>query len=225
METKIVGSSSIQLEKIKSQVDHNIDRLSVEIAKAFKGHSRHRTGFLLKQALLLGKLSRQLSALLPTRNMKRMQTYIMSSLFLHDCFKFLNTGKVESLNFVTGLQLENVSVLDRIVDFKLKIQSPVYAKGDSDSVRRALIELGKYEHKLLGCFHIHPGRGIRSTEPSSIDLRLQQTLDRGGYRLVNAIFSRDGIIRFYSSRDFEIQVCGKGVEQINGKFYRLTQIG
>jgi proteasome lid subunit RPN8/RPN11 len=225
MDTKITGFASIQLEKMKREVDNDIDRLSMEIAKAFKGHSRHKTKFLLKQALLLGKLSRQLSVLLSAGATKRRQTYVISALFLHDCFKLLNARKVESLHFVTGPQLENISVLDRIVDFKLETQNPVFARGDSDSVRRALIELSKYEHRLQGCFHIHPGRGIHSTEPSSIDLRLQQTLDRGGYRLVNAIFSRDGIIRFYSSRAFEIQVYGKGVEKINGKFYRLTQVG
>jgi hypothetical protein len=223
METKNSGSSSIQMEKIRNEVDKNIDRLSVEIAKAFKGHSKYRTRFLLKQALLLGKLSRQLSALLPARNMKRRQTYVISSLFLHDCFKFLNTKKVESLHFVTGPQLADICVLDRIVDFEIEIQNSVFAKGNSSSVRNALSQLNRYEHKLQGCFHIHPGRGIRSTEPSSVDLRLQQTLDRGGYKAIGAIFSRDGIIRFYSSIDFEIQVYGKGVEKINGKFYRLTQ--
>jgi len=225
MGVKIFGSSSIRLEKIRNEVDDNIEKLSVEIANACKSYSINKANFLFKQALLVGKWSRQLSDLLPPKSLKKRQTYVISSLFLHDCFNFLNTKKVESLHFVTGPQLADMSVLDRIVDVEIEIQSVVFAKGNSDSVRRALIQLSKYEHKLQGCFHIHPGKGIFSTKPSPDDLKLQDTFDRGGYKSIGAIFSRDGIVRFYSSLDFEIQVYGKGVEKIDGKFYRLTKIG
>ena len=224
MGVKIFGYSSIRLEKMRDELDDNIDKLTVEIANACKNYSKNKANFLLKQALLVGKWSRQLSDLLPPKSLKKRQTYVMSSLFLHDCFNFLNTKKVESLHFVTGPQLADMSVLDRIIDFEIEIQNSIFAKGNSSSIRNALIQLSKYEHKLQGCFHIHPGRGIFSTEPSPIDLRLQDTFDRGGYKAIGAIFSRDGIIRFYSSLDFEIQVYGKGVERIYGRFYRLTKI-
>jgi len=224
METKALESSSIQLEKIREEVHESIGMLSEKIAQACQDQRPDNADFFLKQALLVGKLGKLLADNLPSVKQVEKRTFIISSLFLHDCFNFLNTKKIESLHFVTGPELGYTSILDRIIDFEIEIQTSVFARGNSNSVRKALIQLGKYEHKLQGCFHIHPGIGTSSTMPSCIDLRLQETLDRGGYTAIGAIFSRDGFIRIYSSIDFELQVYGKGVEEIDGKLYHLTKI-
>ena len=224
METKAFGPSSIQLEQIREEVNENVRMLTEKIAQACVDHKPDDVDFMVKQAVLVGKLGKLLADNLPSSKQIEKRTYVTSSLFLHDCFDFLNTKKVESLHFVTGPELGYASVLDRIIDFEIERQTSVFARGDSNSVRKVLIQLGKYEHKLQGCFHIHPGIGTDSTTPSCIDLRLQETLDRGGYTAIGAIFSRDGFIRFYSSTDFELQVYGKGVDGIDGKLYHLTKV-
>ncbi len=225
METGTFGCSISQLgmEKIKSEIETSISRLTEEIASACKEHSTDKANFFFQQALLLGKIGRILEDSSSVKQ-EGIQTHILSSLFLHDCFRFLNKGREESMHFVTGPQVGNVSILDRIIDLPLKMQTFVFAKAEDVAVRKTLIYLSKCEHRLQGCFHIHPGMGIGSTMPSGVDLRLQGTLDRGGYKAIGAIFSRDGYIRFYSGFDFEMQIYGKGVEKIDGKIYRITEI-
>ncbi len=152
------------------------------------------------------------------------KVYSVSSLFLRDSFKLLNKRPVESLHFVTGPEIKGTKVLDRIVDFTLEQQSTVYAKADTEAVREALIYLSRHEFKLWGCFHIHPGNGVRSIHPSGTDMTLDRLLARGGYECIGAIFSRDGFVRFFSSKDFEINIYGNGVEKINEKIYRITEV-
>lgn len=228
METKLLGVDfgQLEIEKIKNEIELNIGKLSEEIASACKEHRAEKANFFFQLALLVSKLDQMIKSLSSSIVQSQIQIYMLSSLFLKDCFEYLNKGKVESLHFVTGPQIGNISVLDRIVDIEMHTQNFVFARADTVAVRKALIHLGKCEHKLQGCFHIHPGFGIDSTIPSGIDLRLQSTLDRGGYRIINAIFSRDGYIRFYSSLDFKIQIYGTGVERIDqyGRIYRLVEI-
>ena len=226
MEAKFFGNSfsPLEVEKIKTEIEANIGRLSEEIASACKEHSTDRANFFFQQALLIGKLGQLLNELPAFLKETNKCVYVISSLFLHDSFNYLNKGKVESLHFVTGPQVGNIAMLDRIIDLPLETQTFVFARAETIAVRKVLIYLSRCDHKLRGCFHIHPGLGIDSTMPSGIDLRLQETLDKGGYKAVGAIFSRDSYIRFYSSLDFEIQIYGKGVDRINGRVFRITEI-
>ena len=150
--------------------------------------------------------------------------YVASSLFLQESFELLNKKEVESLHFVTGPEIEEIKVLDKIVDFKLEKQSVVYAKADKAAIREALIYLSNYGFRLWGCFHIHPGSGPSSIHPSGTDMTLDRLLNKGGYDCIGAIFSRDGYVRFFSSKDFEINIYGNGVEKINEKLYRLVNV-
>jgi proteasome lid subunit RPN8/RPN11 len=226
MEAKFFGNSfsPLEVEKIKTEIEANIGRLSEEIALACRGPNADKANFFFKLALLIGKLGQLLDELPVFLKENNRLVFISSSLFLHESFDYLNKGKPESLHFVTGPQLGNKAILDRIIPLLLQTQTFIFARADSVAVRKALIYLSRCEHKLQGCFHIHPGVGIDSTIPSGIDLRLQETLDRGGYGAVSAIFSRDGYIRFYSSLDFEIQIYGKGAEKIDARVYRITEI-
>jgi len=157
-------------------------------------------------------------------NNDKKKVYTVSSLFLRESFELLNKRPVESLHFVTGPEINGTKVLDRIVDFTLEQQSAVYAKADTEAVREALIYLSRHEFKLWGCFHIHPGNGVRSITPSGTDMTLDRLLVRGGYECIGAIFSRDGYVRFFSSENFEINIYGKGVEKVNEKIYRLIEV-
>ena len=151
-------------------------------------------------------------------------SYLISSLFLKESFELLNQREVESLHFVTGPEIEGTKVLDKIVDFRLEKQSTVYAKADTDATRDALIYLSDNGYKLWGCFHIHPGCGPSSIYPSGTDKTLDRLFVQGGYDCLGAIFSRDGFVRFFSSKKFEVNIYGNGVEKVNEEIYRLTEI-
>ena len=215
-----------QIEKIRNEINNNIEMRSRKIAQACKEYNVNKANLFFQQTLFTGKICKLLTDLLPSTAQTAKQVFVISSMFLKDSYNFLNIDKrIESLHFLTGPRLGNINVLDRIVDFEKEMQSPVFAKGKSDSVSEVLIELARHEHKLHGCFHIHPGNGAAATLPSTTDLKLQQNFDRGGYKVLHAIFSRDGYIRFYSSLDFEIQIYGKGVEVKNdGELYRFVEV-
>ena len=225
MEQKFFSFPTGQIEKIKDEINNNIEMLSGKIAQACKEHNIEKATSFFQQTLFTGKICKSLTDLLPATQTDK-QVFVISSMFLRDSYNLLNIDKrVESLHFLTGPRIGNVNVLDRIVNFEKERQTPVFAKGRSDSVSEVLIELARHEHKLHGCFHIHPGNGAAATLPSSVDLRLQQNFDKGGYKVLHAIFSRDGYIRFYSSLDFEIQIYGKGVEVKNeGELYRFVEV-
>ena len=217
---------TVKTEKIKHEINNNVEMLSRKIAQACKEYNIDKAHFFFQQTLFSGKIGKLLTDSLPSTTQTTKQLFVVSSMFLRDSYNLLNIDKrIESLHFLTGPRLGNVSVLDRIVDFEKETQTSVFAKGKSDSVSKVLIELARYEHKLHGCFHIHPGNGAAATLPSATDLKLQQNFDKGGYKVVHAIFSRDGYIRFYSSLDFEIQIYGKGVEVKNdGELYRFVEV-
>ena len=216
---------TMQIEKMKHEIDSNIEMLSRKIAQACKEYNTEKANSFFQQTLFTGKIGKLLTDLLPTTQTDK-PVFVISSMFLRDSYNLLNIDKkIESLHFLTGPRIGNVNVLDRIVDFEKEVQTSVFAKGKSGSVSKVLIELAKHEHKLLGCFHVHPGNGATATLPSSTDLTLQQNFDRGGYKVLHAIFSRDGYVRFYSSLDFEIQIYGKGLEVKNdGELYRFVEV-
>lgn len=150
--------------------------------------------------------------------------YLISSLYLMDSFALLNKDEVESLHFVTGPEVGETKVMDKIVDLKLEKQSMVYAKADTEAIRETLIYLTDYGYKLWACIHIHPGSGAGSTYPSGTDKTLDRLLLKGGYDCIGAIFSRDGFVRFFSSKEFEVNIYGNGVEKIDEKLYRLVKV-
>ena len=130
----------------------------------------------------------------------------------------LNQYDVESLHYVTGVQYEGIRVLDRMIPVKLRHQSAGSASGDINSTHKALIEIEEFGHKLLACFHIHPGTGPGSTVPSSTDREDQERHEIGGYPTIGGIFSRDRYFRAYSNNiDFNLSVYGKGAVKIRSQ--------
>ena len=151
--------------------------------------------------------------------------YICGSLFLYECFSFLNKTEDESLHFVSGLQFGRIFTLDRLVSVELAEQSIAGAKGETGSTHETLVRLEKLGHKAHALFHSHPGNGKYSVLPSSTDLETQERYERGGYPLIGCIFSRDGWLRFFTyKREFEISIFGNGVEKYDEKTYKLTKI-
>lgn len=182
---------------------------------------------LLKFKIQLKSLSSNfISSLEPKITLR----YKISSLFLKECFEYLTSSPDEVLHLVSGVELEkNFFLLDRLekVSFQASFAG---AKADIKDLFKKLIEMDeKYGHLLLGVFHSHPFSGVAGTSPSAIDRNLQENLEKASYKTIQAIFSRDGYIRFFSNNlVFEIEIYGKGIEKItekeNERVFKLSQI-
>ena len=145
--------------------------------------------------------------------------YKAGTLFLHECFKYLVSSSDEVMHLVSGVKLdENLYTLDRMakIQFEANIGS---AKANIKDLFSKLNEMDdKYGHPLLAVFHSHPGIGKSGTFPSGIDRNLQTSLEKNGYKTIQAIFSRDGFIRFFSNElPFKIELFGKGIQKLEGQ--------
>lgn len=133
--------------------------------------------------------------------------YLVGSWFLYESFRYctqptthtgLAEGEYEWMHYATGLVVEGIRTIERVVTFPLVKQSAVYVEGDSMATRDVLIQMSEYGYALHAVCHSHPGTGIEATHPSGIDLDHQDRLQRGGYPVISCIYSRDGFARFFS---------------------------
>jgi len=176
------------------------------------------------------ELVKSLFALLPKRRLRSGEkesracnVYLVSSLFLHRCYRYLRKFDSEALHFVTGPRLGGTRVLDTMLIFELSHRSWVRAVGDIRATHDVLRAMDDFGHALTAYFHSHPGRGASATYPSFIDLEYQEGLERGGYPTIGAIFSQDGFVRFFSwRREFTIEVYGLRIREEAKNVYRLT---
>ena len=183
-----------------------------------------RTAFdsLLKMADVQNMLSNAEEVL---KNQKSTPTYLVSSWFLHKCYRYLMSYDVEALHFVTGMEIEGGFTLDKMIKVGMSRQTPVSAVGDITSTHQALLKIESYGHRLVACFHSHPSCGPGATIPSSTDIDYQARQENGGYVAIGGIFSRDGYFRVFSlDIPFKLEVYGKGVQRINDKLFHLYEI-
>jgi hypothetical protein len=159
------------------------------------------------------------------RNTSTVRRFVVSSLFLTECFRKLTADRDEQLVFITGAEVDGTPVLDQMIELQHEKRSPGGVTADARSTHRILIRLEDFKHRLLATFHSHPSRGADATCPSGIDQDFQERLERAGHRAVMAIFSRDGFVRFLRlDQDFEIEIFGEGVAKHAPNIYRLTNI-
>jgi proteasome lid subunit RPN8/RPN11 len=151
--------------------------------------------------------------------------FVVSSLFLHECFKQLTSDQKEQFFFITGSEINGALVLDQVCTFEHLSRTEAGVVADPKSTHRVLAKLEQFGHRLLAHFHSHPGHGLLSTGPSGTDTNYQASLEKSGYCTVAAIFSRDGYIRFFRlDQNFELQIHGTGVEHVEASIYRLTDL-
>jgi hypothetical protein len=162
--------------------------------------------------------------------------YMTDSLFLYDCYHFLMQGPINSHKgptvsepewacAVTGPLIGEVRILDRLVEVKISHQSAGGIQLSTDGLQQALVNLQCSGHALHAVFHSHRMKGIESSCPSRIDLSTQEHILEVAYPAIQAIFTEDGYIRFFSvQRKFNIDVYGKGVEHVEGTLFKLQDI-
>lgn len=149
--------------------------------------------------------------------------FVVSSMFLDQCFRDLTADANEQFFFITGSEVDGVGVLDQKVEFAHQRRTMLGVTGNTSATHRLLIRLEQFGHRLLGHFHSHPGLGLSATHPSGTDEAFQRRLETAGYPTIAAIFSRDGYVRFFRlTGAFELTVHGEGVEDLGQHTYRLA---
>ena len=151
-------------------------------------------------------------------------TYLVSSSFLSEVGAFLTHSGNEGLVYVTGPEHDDrVYALTRYVT--LETDSGIaHASPDPRSQLQALAQLDERGERWLAMFHSHPGSGASATKPSGVDLETQSRLEKAGYPVIGAVFSKDGYVRFYSRRrSFEVAVSGDGSQRIGRRLFLITR--
>jgi hypothetical protein len=150
--------------------------------------------------------------------------FVVSSLFLHECFKKLTADRSEQFSFITGIEIAGAFVLNQILELEHDSRTPAGVQANAAFTHRLLVTLERFGHRLLAHVHSHPGNGPSSTTPSGIDENFQSRLERAGHLAVAAIFSRDGYVRFFRmDRKFEVEVFGEGVKKHAPNVFQITQ--
>jgi len=151
--------------------------------------------------------------------------YVVSSWFLHECFKKLTADANEQFFFITGSVVNEIHVLDQCAEFAHQKRTRLGVVAEIPATHNLLIRLEQFGHKFLAHFHSHPGDGPSATKPSGIDENFQARLEKAGHVALMAVFSRDGYIRFVRlDQNLELTIYGEGVENHAPGIYRLTNI-
>lgn len=173
----------------------------------------------------LTKVERARSSSITSTKPKRQRCwphFVITSLFLRQCYPYLTRDAFEVVSYVSGPTLHGARVLDQLVPFKLAKHELYRAEGDIISSTHALISLCDRGFQVNGTIHSHPGNGETACTPSPVDLKFHQRLEQGGYQAVGIIMTRDGYVRFFSSKmPFTLKVIGKDVIKLGHNSYRL----
>lgn len=151
--------------------------------------------------------------------------FVVSSYFLHECFKKLTADQSEQFSFITGVEVDGSMVLNQLIELEHDRRTQLGVTANTGFTHRLLIRLEQFGHRLLAHFHSHPGSGPGSTHPSGTDEKFQQRLETAGHEAVAAIFSRDGFVRFFRiDGKFEVEVFGEGVEHHEEHVFKITSV-
>lgn len=152
----------------------------------------------------------------------RTKRFVISTLFLRECYPFLMQDEYEAASYVSGPRIRGQQVLDQLVTFEQAQRELGYARGEVISSTAALLSLDYRGFCLTGTIHSHPGFGEAAAEPSIIDRNLHQRLEKAGYQALGIIMTRDGYVRFYTAQmRFTIEVVGKDIKKLGDNSYRL----
>ena len=173
-----------------------------------------------KTKLFLTELAKQ-----QVREDKDSIRFLVSTEVLYKAYHKLCSIPTESILYAVGSGIGNGFTIERLIDLELDKSEYGYASANSTFSSKVLIEAEEYGTLLTCYFHAHPGKGINSNTPSSIDFNNQARLEKGKYRTIGGIFSRVGYVRFFSDQlRFVVSVIGKGVEHVSKDVFKLTKV-
>lgn len=222
---KLNNTTKVSAENYKalfSFIEDEFDKRIDKLMKEFEEGNRDDVQSAFKRAMKAYDAKRTLQ----NGSFSSKPIYLADYTLLHKAYELLTRDEKEGFCVVTGPDInDNIFALARIIEPNMKVRSATGAKPDFGKMADLLGEMEeKQGSRLISYFHSHPGNGMGATKPSGTDHDTQDGYERGGYPSVGAIFSRDGYVRFYShNRDFQVEVSGKGGEQVEEKIFRLDR--
>ncbi len=221
-----------RVHKSQNLLAEDFQNLFRDLKQACENLEKDESERILTELLRCSEEKRNLSLCLKVLDHEatdKKRIYVVGSLFLRECSHLLSQERSkkdkESLYYITGVELEETLILDRVFAPQLSKQSGFYVLADQTSSQKILSELDNYGHGLYAWFHNHTAEGEAATKPSPTDMKTQERLERGGYKAIGGIFSEDGFLRFFSTtNDFKILVFGKGVKKINEFLFKIEEI-
>lgn len=199
---------------ISEYIDALKDNISSSVALASQSWNRRRN-------TSVNSMNNQIGTLWKGKARRR---FVVTTMFLRRAMAHVTPDRMESLSYISGITGDNVSVLQEIVAFDMNERSEVFVSGDIVSSTEALIKLSDDGFQLLGTVHSHPGSGAAATTPSQIDHSHHRSLELGGFEALGIIVTRDGYVRFYSTKmPFLVEVIGNDGKWIQAnKVYQLS---
>jgi len=155
------------------------------------------------------------------------RTYYTSSYFLEQCHTQLFQGSpdYERQFLVSGMPRgQEAYDWDVLIPVKLDNPSRYGVQADMSDLLAELAHLDlSHGLLLLGIIHSHLSSGRGAVNPSRIDRTLQKNLEESGYKTIQAIFSEDFQIGFFTNTiPFALNVIGTGVEEIETHAYQTV---
>lgn len=172
-----------------------------------------------EQKRILSEILRDLDNLLqnlkafsyPTSDFRHF--FVLNTFFLSRCAQLLCSDREEKLLICGGPVLNNVYLLTEIFCPKLD-SSFFHVKPAPGELARVVRILEPFGLQITGIFHSHPGLGIPI--PSSADYTYHRIAEQLGYRVLGAVFTNSGYIRFFTHRlNFEVILLGSGIGVVN----------
>jgi hypothetical protein len=153
------------------------------------------------------------------------RTCYTSSYFLEQCHSALFQGAptYERQFLVSGMPRGGEAYdWDLLIPVKLDNPSRYGVQADLKDLFTTLANLDlSHGLLLLGIIHSHLSSGRRAVNPSQTDRTLQKNLEDSGYKTVQAIFSEDAYIGFFTNTiPFALNVIGTGVEEVETHAYQ-----
>jgi hypothetical protein len=149
----------------------------------------------------------------------RVRTLYTTSHFLRKChtYFFHDSPTHERLLLISGICLdEETFVLDILVPVKLANASRYGVEADLGDLFAKLAVLEETHGLLqLAIFHSHLWEGRSAVQPSDTDQALQNNLEAEGYKTVQAIFSKDAHVGFFTTTTpFVLNVIGNDITEV-----------
>lgn len=160
----------------------------------------------------------------------KIHRYVISSATLAEAHAYLTQhrpgarSEPEYMLAVTGILVDSVRTLERLIEVRMSQQSSGRASFDMQAFMEIALTLYEHGQHLHAVFHSHRFAGPPA--PSGTDTRLQGILEEGGYPAIQAVFSEDGWVRFFANnRQFTIEIHGTGATVIDGhpNTFRIVQ--
>jgi hypothetical protein len=155
----------------------------------------------------------------PPEESGAIRTCYTNSYFLEQCHTALFQGAptYERQFLVSGMPRgQEAYDWDLLIPVKLDNPSRYGVQADRSDLFTTLAHLDlSHGLLLLGIIHSHLSSGRSAVNPSQTDRTLQKNLEESGYKTVQAVFSEDGYIGFFTNTiPFALKVEGTGFEEV-----------